>query len=77
MKRMGMDKWSLGMFMVALSCQSVVAQGKKGEINEELNLAYPSKYSYADTKGGRDGLLLDGEKINEYRLYNFYERQAD
>ena len=77
MKRMGMDKGSLGMFMVALSCQSVVAQGKKGEINEELNLAYPSKYSYADTKGGRDGLLLDGEKINEYRLYNFYERQAD
>ena len=41
------------------------------------NLADPAKHPYADPAGGREKYLLAGETVNEARLYDFYQRQAD
>lgn len=41
------------------------------------NLADPAKHSYADPAGGRENYQLAGETVNEARLYDFYQRQAD
>ena len=41
------------------------------------NLADPAKHPYADPKGGRAKYQLAGETVNEARLYDFYQRQAD
>ncbi|MDP0490165.1 MAG: plastocyanin/azurin family copper-binding protein [Verrucomicrobiota bacterium JB023] len=43
----------------------------------EPNLADPAKHPYADVKKGREGYALAGERINQFRLYDFYQRQAD
>ncbi|MDE0594078.1 MAG: plastocyanin/azurin family copper-binding protein [Roseibacillus sp.] len=40
-------------------------------------VADPAKHSYADSQGDRDTFDLAGETVNEARLYNFYQRQAD
>ena len=41
------------------------------------NVANPKQHSYADPAAGRDGYRLAGETVNEARLYDFYQRQAD
>lgn len=41
------------------------------------NLADPAKHPYADPAGGREQYQLAGETVNEARLYDFYQRQAD
>ena len=41
------------------------------------NLADPGKHPYADPQGGREDYQLSGEIVNEARLYDFYQRQAD
>ncbi len=41
------------------------------------NVATPDKYPYADTSQGREGYSLSDEEVNEARLYDFYQRQAD
>ncbi len=43
----------------------------------ELNVATPDKYPYADPAGARENYIYSGEVINETRLYDFYQRQAD
>ena len=43
----------------------------------DLNVADPDKHPYADRAGGREGHPLAGETVNEARLYDFYQRQAD
>ena len=42
-----------------------------------LNFANPSRHPYADTREGRDGHRNASAAINRYRLYDFYQRQAD
>ena len=42
-----------------------------------LNVATSGKYPYSDPQGGRDNYSLSGEKVNEARVYEFYQRQAD
>ena len=41
------------------------------------NVATPERHPYADTSQGRGGYSLSGEEVNEARLYDFYQRQAD
>ncbi len=41
------------------------------------NLADPSKHAYANPEGGRENYTLANEIVNEARLYDFYQRQAD
>ncbi|MGB0581406.1 MAG: DUF6797 domain-containing protein [Limisphaerales bacterium] len=48
-----------------------MAAKKKG------NLADPAKHSYADPAGGRAKYRLAGKTVNQARLYDFYQRQAD
>ena len=42
-----------------------------------LNVATAGKYPYSDPTGGRENYSLSGEKVNEARVYEFYQRQAD
>ena len=42
-----------------------------------LNVATSGKYPYSDPRGGRDNYSLSGEKVNEARVYELYQRQAD
>lgn len=44
---------------------------------EQRNLATAEKHPYADTSEGRSAYSLSGETVNEARLYEFYQRQAD
>ncbi|MEJ6561138.1 MAG: hypothetical protein QNL77_00395, partial [Akkermansiaceae bacterium] len=39
--------------------------------------AKPKLHPYADPKGGRENYELASKKVNEARLYDFYQRQAD
>ncbi len=41
------------------------------------NLADPTQHPYADPNGGRENYALASETVNEARLYDFYQRQAD
>lgn len=41
------------------------------------NVAKPGIHPYADTKGGRERWQHSGATVNEARLYDFYQRQAD
>ena len=41
------------------------------------NVAKPDLHPYADIKGGREHYTLAKETVNEARLYEFYQRQAD
>jgi azurin len=43
----------------------------------DRNLAAPAKHSYANPAGGRENYRLSNETVNEARLYDFYQRQAD
>ena len=42
-----------------------------------LNIATAGKYPYADPGGNRENYSLANEKVNEARVYEFYQRQAD
>lgn len=48
-----------------------------GENDKKQNIAVPEKHPYVDVSGGRDSYLFSGETVNEARLYDFYQRQAD
>jgi plastocyanin len=41
------------------------------------NVAKGDQHPYADVSGGRENWKTSGEKVNEARLYDFYQRQAD
>ena len=43
---------------------------------KDLNLAKPEVHPYADPTGGREQHTLTDETVNEARLYDFYNRQA-
>ncbi len=45
--------------------------------DEALNIANPKVHAYANPKEGRKGYSLASEKVNEFRLYDFYSRQAN
>ena len=42
-----------------------------------LYVAKAGMYPYSDPTGGRENYSLSGEKVNEARVYEFYQRQAD
>lgn len=42
-----------------------------------LNTASPDKHPYAALDGGRENHRYTDERVNEARLYEFYQRQAD
>ena len=42
-----------------------------------LNLATAGKYPYSDAQSGRESYQLADETVNEARVYDFYQRQAD
>ncbi len=44
---------------------------------EELNLANPDTHSYIEASGSRDVHLYTDAEVNEARIYDFYQRQAD
>ncbi len=53
------------------ACVSASAQSKG------VHIAHPDTYPYADANGGREGYALSSAPVNEARLYDFYQRQAD
>ena len=55
-------------FLILSICGSALA---------EQNVAKPKEHPYADPAGGREGYALAKQKVNEARLYDFYQRQAD
>jgi len=40
-------------------------------------VADPKKHPYADPTKNREGYEHSTKKVNEFRLYDFYQRQAD
>mgnify|MGYP001364745988 len=42
-----------------------------------LNVAKPDKHPYVDPAGGRGSHEYTDQKVNEARVYDFYQRQAD
>jgi azurin len=44
---------------------------------KDLNIARVEKHPYVDVSKGRAGYRFAGEQVNEVRLYDFYQRQAD
>ena len=46
-------------------------------VQAQLNVANAAKHPYANSANGREGYRLAGETVNEARLYDFYQRQAD
>ena len=61
-------------FLLTLSMSILVSCLMQGN---SLNVATSGKYPYSDPQGGRDNYSLSGEKVNEARVYEFYQRQAD
>ncbi len=53
----------------------IFTTGAKSAAN--LNLASPDKHPYADPAGGRENHEYTDQKVNEARVYDFYQRQAD
>lgn len=43
----------------------------------QLNVANPAQHPYAVTAEGREGYALATKPVNRFRLYDFYQRQAD
>ena len=43
----------------------------------DAQVAKPEKHPYADPNKDRELFAHSGEKTNQFRLYNFYQRQAD
>ena len=46
-------------------------------LSNALNVATAGKYPYSRPESGRSGYELAGETVNEARVYDFYQRQAD
>lgn len=61
-------------FLQTLSISILVSCLLQGN---SLNVATSGKYPYSDPQGGRENYSLSGEKVNEARVYEFYQRQAD
>ena len=61
-------------FLQTLSISILVSCLLQGN---SLNVATAGKYPYSDPTGGRENYSLSGEKVNEARVYEFYQRQAD
>ncbi|MGJ8695277.1 MAG: DUF6797 domain-containing protein [Verrucomicrobiaceae bacterium] len=61
---------SLALAFSSTICGTLSAQESGGA-------AKPDLHPYADPKGGRDGYQLADKTVNEARLYDFYQRQAD
>lgn len=66
---------ALSLAIAFLSPSLLEGQDKKK--GPQPNLADPEVHPYADPQGGRDRYLLSKERVNEARLYDFYQRQAD
>ncbi len=54
-------------FSVSLSAQE----------HNHLNIANPEQHPYVDPAGNREGHLNTEREVNEARVYDFYQRQAD
>lgn len=48
-----------------------------GDAKNKHNVADSSKHPYADPKGGRENHRLTDASCNQFRIYDFYQRQAD
>ncbi len=48
-----------------------------GEAKENLNIAKDSEHPYVEAKGGRENHRFTDLNVNEVRVYDFYQRQAD
>lgn len=64
--------------MIKKTLLLIVLVAALGSANaQNKNLANPELHPFADPAGGRDAYQLSGETVNEARLYDFYQRQAD
>lgn len=48
-----------------------------GHAESKLNIADPETHPYVDPKGHREKFRFSEEKVNEFRVYDFYRRQAE
>ncbi|MCR9200343.1 MAG: plastocyanin/azurin family copper-binding protein [Planctomycetaceae bacterium] len=64
---------------VTVCCVNPAALSQHHHHHDDVNsgLADPQKHDFADPKLGRDGYELASEQVNEFRVYDFYKRQAD
>ncbi len=61
---------SFPLFVIAAEVAPVVAP-------VSVNIADPKLHPYADPAGGRENYPLSTQKTNQFRLYDFSQRQAD
>lgn len=57
--------------------QAAPAQHHHAHDAAHSGLAKPEHYSFADPKLGREGYELSSDQVNEFRVYDFYQREAD
>ncbi|MDB4459145.1 plastocyanin/azurin family copper-binding protein [bacterium] len=68
----------LSCLITLITIATVCGQAPKAQKKKPvLNVAKKEIHPFADPKGGRENYSLSGEKVNEFRLYEFYQRQAD
>jgi len=67
---------SLALYLLAL-VTTIALSAPAATNKKKPNIARAAEHPYADPKGGRDNYRWSGERVNEARLYEFYQRQAD
>ncbi len=67
----------LSRFLVVVFFALAFSRGFSLRAEPDGNIADPAVHPYAELSGGRGGYRLATETVNEARLYDFYQRQAD
>ena len=62
---------------VLLAGMSLASAQHHHHESHHSGLADPQTHPFADPKLGREGYELASEQVNEFRVYDFYRRQAD
>lgn len=63
----------INLSLIILATASLTGKPPEGA----LNIATADKHPYVDHKQGREGFRFTDRSANEYRVYDFYQRQAD
>lgn len=63
--------------LAILSGLSLEQEAQGQEASPTSTVAHPEHHPYVDPAGGRERYTLAKERVNEARVYDFYQRQAD
>lgn len=70
-------KDTLNTLVLALTVVATLAVEAKPTIDQSLNIAKAELHPYVDHTKGREGFRFTDRPVNEARVYDFYQRQAD